>query len=349
MPRISKEELNERRKRLLCLAVKDYILTGENIASKKITEKYSLEVSSATVRNDLAWLEEKGFLFQPHLSAGRVPTDEGYRFYVRSLGEETVLQKKDREAIKKFLSVLTNEVEEIYKQVANLLTDLTCCFGLTVSTIVQSALIKHLDLVKIGSRSLLIALILDNGNIIRTTVEIGESIQDERVKQIENKLKSEISGNKLSDVLNLEKESLKGLSSELHETTEKITTGLKNVISEDARRSVFFGETPDFSLHPEMMEPERMLKIFKLFDKNNVFFGLAQEALGNQSMIVKIGKDNPPAVRDFSFIAAPYELRKTVGIVGVLGPKRMNYAKAIAVVNDVSQHLSWRLYEIYGS
>ncbi len=351
MGRKSFEELSARRKDVLRIAVQDYILTGEAIASERLVKKYRISVSPATIRNDLAWLEEKGFMVRPHHSAGRVPTDEGYRFYVNSLGDKAVLTPQEEQAIKRFFSMVTREINNIFQRAAMLLADLTCCLGISILTSESSVIVKHFDLIQFGPRSLLSVIIFEDGNILRDTFEISISVEPQDVKVVEEKISSMIIGMTMDEIVKVKIDKNEELAwgKKVFIVASETLKELKRMCHEKSVRDVYLHGAPRLMDYPEMMTSERMLDLIKLFDEHTIFFRLASEALINRCMIVKIGEDNPPAVRDFSFVVAPYEIKGTVGAVGVLGPRRMDYAKAIAAVRDVSHHLTWRLRDLYES
>lgn len=353
MPRVRKDELNDRRKKILNLAVQEFILTGEPVASQRLVEKYGIDVSPATVRNDLAWLEEKGFLAQPHLSAGRVPTDEGYRFYVRTLGDKDVLQPDEKMAIRKLLTVVTSEIEDIYLQAADIIAEITCCFGLTIATLFNRVTARHFDLVSIGPRTLLAAIILDNGDILRTQIELEEEAQPVDVEAAEDFIHKLIAGRTLEQLseISIDTGILSGLN--MPEATRRLVMRAINEIKERVAReslgSVYLSRNADYTTNPELTVPERMINLLQLLNRQNEFLKLARQALYQESIFIKIGDETSSVFHDFSFIAAPYRVRGAVGAIGVLGPKRMDYARAISAVNDVSRLLSRRLYEIFES
>lgn len=351
MGRKSFEELNTRRQDVLRIAVQDYILTGEAIASERLVKKYRITVSPATVRNDLAWLEEKGFMVRPHHSAGRVPTDEGYRFYVNSLGSKAVLTPQEEQTVKKFFSMVTREINNIFQSAAMILADLTCCLGISILTSESSATVKHFDLIQFGPRSLLSVMIFENGNIVRDAFEISISVDPHDIKGVEEKISSKIVGRTMEQIVKVKIDENEELAwgEKVFVVASETLKELKRMCQERSVRDVYLHGAPRLMDYPEMMTSERMLDLIKLFDEHIIFFRLASEALVSRCMIVKIGEDNPPAVRDFSFVVAPYEIRGTVGAVGVLGPRRMDYAKAIAAVRDVSHHLAWRIRDLYES
>lgn len=351
MGRVSFEELDERRQKILRIAVQDYILTGEAVASERLVKKYRISVSPATVRNDLAWLEERGFLVRPHHSAGRVPTDEGYRFYVNTLGREAVLTPQEEQAIKRFFSMVTREINNIYQSAAMILADLTCCLGISILTSESSVKVKHFDLIQFGPRSLLSVLIFEDGNIMRDAFEISTSVEPQDVEVGEKRISSKIVGRTLKEIAEVkvnEKEEMTYGHNVYVIVTETVRE-LKRISQKRSLGDIYLHGAPRLLDYPEMMTSERMLDLIKLFDEHTIFFKLASEALMSRNMIVKIGKDNLPEVKDFSFVAAPYEIKGMVGAVGVLGPRRMDYAKAIAAVRDVSRHLAWRLKNLYES
>lgn len=341
------DELNARRQRVLRAVVQEYILTGDEVPSERLVTKYGIEASPATVRNDLAWLTERGYLYQPHPSGGRIPTDEGYRFYVSSLGREMVLTPDEELAIQRFFAMVSREIQDLYLQAARFLTHLTCCLGIAVVTTVPQIRIRHVDLIQLAPRSLLLVAVLDDGDVVRVPFEEAEPADATAVSVASALLDERLSGTALAEVGGVSVGDAEGYDERARALAARALAHLAKHVSAEQRGSVFIGSSNEMGEAFRSLGAEKLLNLLTMLNEQSAFVTLAREAMLSRSMIVKIGVDNPPFVQDFSFVAAPYETRGGVGAIGVLGPKRMDYARAIAVVRDVSRHLSWYLKDIY--
>lgn len=341
------DELNARRQKVLRAVVQEYILTGNEVASERLVTRYGIEASPATVRNDLAWLTERGYLYQPHPSGGRIPTDEGYRFYVSSLGREMVLTPDEEQAIQRFFAMVSKEIDELYLQAARFLARLTSCLGVTVITTVPQVRIRHVDLVQLAPRSLLFLVVLDDGGVIRIAFETAEPLEAETVRLAERLLSAKLENLELTKIGEVIVSEEDGFDEVVRTVARRSLAELAKETQEENRGNVFIGSTSDIADVFQNVGAEKLLALLSILNEQSVFVSLAREAMLSRSMIVKIGHDNLPFTPDFSFVAAPYETRGAVGAIGVLGPKRMDYARTIAIVRDMSRHLSWYLRDLY--
>ena len=344
-------ELSDRKKRILQAVITEYMGTAEPVGSRAISKKNDLGLSSATIRNEMADLEEMGFLIQPHTSAGRVPSDAAYRFYVN-----TMLTDYDMsvEAIKKLQFELQDKVGRLEllirkaSVVASMLTNYT-----TVITTpeLHSAVIKRVELVEISTGSVMLIIVTNTGAVKNKIMNIGELTM------------REIKG--LSDILN---KNLIGLTAEditfekiqkIHEKIEaKLSVSPKvlinimdfvysaveemdetDVIVENARSILSY---PEYS---SVQEASRMLAFLE--DKKNIKELVGKT--GDDRVSVKIGSENEfEELSNSSLVTVNYSINnKTVGKIGVIGPKRMNYAKVIANLNCISENLDRILYQFY--
>lgn len=342
MGKVKKEILNERRQKILRIVVQEYILTGQPVASGHLVSKYELNVSSATVRNDLAYLEEHGFLAQPHLSAGRVPTDKGYRFYVENVIDKSIITDEEKGFVEEALRKSRSGTENLYLEAARLAARLTRCFGLTVATSSQNLKIILFELLKLAKNRLLVMLVTENGNVYPREVEIFDDLSEKVIEYVRNRVKREVTGKNIADIHRLS--SLTG--PEEHEDVasaylyNRIVSELKKILNELIGDSKIYidVEAPDW-LESLMIKPEIVSKIYNLSHQKEIVSRLVEEALALNKIVVKIGQENPIA-SDFSVVVAPYSTKALSGVVGVIGPKRMNYIRAVSAAKFISGQLS---------
>lgn len=341
MPKIKKEFLNKRRQDILRIVVQEYILTGQPVASGYLVSKYSLNVSPATVRNDLAYLEECGYLMQPHLSAGRIPTDRGYEFYVREMLDKNFITDEEKNAILKVLKKNNQEIDALHTEAARIIARLTKCFGVAIANAPKELGTALFELVRLSRSRLLVLLVLDDGNVYRKEIEVFEDLSDDTVEYAKSRIKSEISGKPVSKINELNAltgpEDHKDLPSAY--LYNRIVSELKKIVSELAAESKVYLSTEDVDWFEEFLSPESVSRIYSLVGYKKIVSGLVHEALEKNSIVVKIGQENP-ITSELSILIAPYNAKKLSGAIGVIGPKRMNYIRAISTARFVSRQLA---------
>jgi heat-inducible transcriptional repressor len=341
MARVKKELLNQRRKELLNLLVQEYILTGSPVSSGLLVDKYDLKVSPATVRNDFAYLEEMGYIYQPHLSAGRIPTDLGIQHYVETIIDKQLLTEEERKDVDEMFSSISDEIEKIYSLTVEALTRLTRCLGVAVFSPEEREMIKHLDLIKLSDMSYLLLVVDSAGNVFKRRIEIKDDISDESVNYVLFKVKEKLLERAFKHI-----EGLNSLTSPAaHPSVDtaffynRVVAELKKIHREQAEAAKVYRSRLEESAIEELIKNKDLLIKFSSFlEKETYLVELAREAISENRIIIKIGAYTPLAA-DLSIIAAPYRTRKASGIVGVIGPKRMNYMRAIGAARFISHRL----------
>lgn len=322
--------------------VEEFILTGQPIASGYLVSKYELNVSPATVRNDLAYLERHGFLFQPHFSSGRIPTDKAYRYYVEKILNKQLISEEEKQQIEDLFVKRRLEIENLHKEAAALLARLTRCFGLALFSVANNADVKLFELVKLSPVRLLALLVQADGSVYRREIEGNEEISDETIAYVKKKISDQIIGKPLMSIL--EMDALTGpeehrdlVSAYLYNRT---ISDLKELARDELNnlRIYLSGEESDW-LETFNANPVELQKVLKVSHFKKPVARLFEEAVNEHRIIVKIGSENPIS-SDFSLIMAPYKLPFFAGAVGVIGPKRMNYIRAIGAARFISSRLS---------
>ncbi|GIH03136.1 heat-inducible transcription repressor HrcA [Rhizocola hellebori] len=331
--------LDDRKLDVLRAIVEDYVATQEPVGSRALVERHSLGVSPATVRNDMAVLEEEGYIRQPHTSAGRVPTDRGYRLFVDRLSKVKPLSPAERRAIERFL-VGAVDLDDVVHRAVRLLAQLTRQVAVVQYPSLARSSVRHLELVPVSTTRLLIVMITDTGRVEQRIVELPEPTSVEDVENLTRALNEKLVGSKLVDTpplvaelaeqANLNQPAMNALAVVLLETLverheERIT------IAGTANLARF--HTPlDLagSLRPVLEALEEEVILLKLFD---------QVKAG--SAIVRIGDENEVAdLRTTSVVSTGYGPGSTVvGGLGVLGPTRMDYPANIATVRAVARYV----------
>jgi len=334
--------LRERRETVLRVIIEDYITRAVPVASNAIVERYSLKVSPATIRNDTAYLEREGYVIHPHRSAGSIPTDKAYRYYVELIGEEIELPSVEQYLIHQISQEAKEELEQWLKTVAALLARLV--HNLVVITTPKAARcrFKHLDLVALQDFMALLIVVLHEAKVRRQVLSFSRKVSQDELTKLANKLTSIYGGMTSSEIL-AKKE---GLSSEERQLSES----LAEIMAAEDRLE--YGEPYLEGLRLLLSQPEftnspRILGILEVLEGEDWLRNIFGQESSKGGVKVVIGEENPePALQDLSLIASQYGVfNKASGIVGVIGPKRMDYAKTISSLNFLTAFLSDSLAE----
>jgi heat-inducible transcriptional repressor len=329
--------IRERRETVLRVIIEDYITGAVPVASSAIVEKYGLKVSPATIRNDTACLEREGYIIHPHRSAGSVPTDKAYRYYVELIGEEIELPPVEQYLVHQISQEAKEELEQWLKTVAALLARLVHNLVVITTPKAVHGRFKHLDLVALQDFMALLIVVLYEAKVRRQVLSFGRKVSQDELTKLANKLTSMYGGMTSSEIL----AKREGLSSEERQISECLT---EIVAAEDKLEySAPYLEGLCLLLsQPEFANSPRMLRILEVLEGEDWLRNIFCQEFSKGGVKVVIGEENPePALQDLSLLASQYGVPdKASGIVGVIGPKRMDYAKAISSLNCLSALLS---------
>jgi len=341
-------EIDDRKKKVLQAIVLDYISTAEPVGSRTISRKYSLGVSSATIRNEMADLEEMGLIEQPHTSAGRVPSDAGYRYYVDWLMKRAFLSNPEKSVVEGIVSQKIKRIQGLVQETSRLLSELTNLTAVVLTPQQSKSAFQQVHLLPYQPGKAIMVVVKENGAVENFIIDVSESTTTEDLQRVSGILNSKLRGLTLGQV----KTSLLGeIYSELSRQKDLISMAmelLEPILDSDDRDGVVLGGTINMLNQPEFQDVEKLKNVLKLFEEGQLLKKLLCEETGS-GLSVKIGGENKlEEMHDCSLITASYELEgKTVGVIGVIGPTRMDYAKACSLVEFMTQHLSKSLKGYY--
>ena len=332
--------LTERQKLILALIIRDYIETAQPIGSRYLVENYNLNVSSATVRNDMLALSETGYLRQPHTSAGRIPTEEGYRFFVRQLMGHTELPSTTKRTIVHQFYQAGTDIDRWMRLAASVLAHQSQAASLVTAPRSERSVFKHLELISTRGRQVLMVLVLSGGEVNQQMLTLAEPISQERLSIVAQ------SFNDL--LLGLDRESIAALSDKFDALEQDII----KLILDDLRQTsdMLTGEIYHDGLAHVLTEPEfettdiarNALRVFE--ERQLLEDLLTRTVLSNDLSGVQVligGEGNWEELRDFSIVLARYGAPGlATGTLGVLGPIRMPYGRTISTVRFVASLLS---------
>lgn len=334
------KELTERQKRILLLTVREYIESGQPVASQTLVERYPLDVSPATVRNEMAVLSEMGYLRQPHTSAGRVPTEEGYRFFVTQLMNQLELPEELQHTIAHQFYQSKADIDEWLQLAAAILAHQTRAVSLVTAPHPEQVRFRHVELISTQGRQVLMVLVMEGGEISQQVLTLSEPVPQERLSQVAARLNQALQGQSLETITAfgrrsdaLEQDILTLIAQEMRRVAEQpagqiYLDGLTNVLS-----------VPEFIQTPEGRHTLRLLEERALL-KNWLAQVVEQSHIGG--LQVMIGSDAGwEELRQCSMVLARYGVPGLLtGALGVLGPMRMSYARTIPTVRFMADLLS---------
>ncbi len=338
------QNLTEREDLILQAVVQSFITEAEPVGSRSIVKRYSLDFSAATVRNVMADLEEAGYLEQLHTSSGRVPTDAGYRYYVDHLMRVQKLTLQERARIEQDLSQQLSDADEVMRQTSQLLALLSHHTGIVEMPDKEHALTRSIELLPVGeSRAAM--LISDSYGRVRTIIVTLESaISREGLQRLSNFLNEQLRGVPVDSLANALQQRTRALVEEQQDIAAQAMALLSMVPDDSPARYFLEGATQLFE-HPEFHNVDRAREVFTILENRELLTELLRNTMSasdRQGSSVVIGSESQrPGMEAISFVVAPYSVgEERVGMIGVIGPKRMAYSRLTAVVDYTASTLS---------
>jgi heat-inducible transcriptional repressor len=340
--------LSERQRMILSAIVDDYIRSAEPVGSRSISKRGDVGFSPATIRNEMSDLEELGFLEQPHTSAGRIPSNKGYRYYVDHLLGSGLLSNQDVHMLKGVLAERITEIEQMIQQVAIILSNLTNYTSIVLGPEVFSTTLKQVQLVPLGDNRAVALIITNTGHVENKIVTIPDGLSVSEIERTVAILNARLTGVPL---LQLKSKLYNEIASEIGKHVsnyEDIVKTIDGALSnEDSDHRLFFGGTTNMLNQPEFRDVEKVKTLLDLLDQTDPWMKLFTNA--QDGIQVRIGTENSvEAINNCSLITATYSLQgKTIGTIGILGPTRMEYGKVIRLLDHFSKDLTTILNKWY--
>jgi heat-inducible transcriptional repressor len=321
--------------------VQDYIASKEPVGSKSLVERHSFGVSAATIRNDMAILEEEELIIAPHTSSGRVPTDKGYRMFVNQLSEVKPLAVAERAAIERFLSK-SSDLDETLGQTAMLLSQLTNQVALVQYPSLGRASVRHIELISIHERLLLLMLITDAGRIQQQVLEIPDGYEAGDVEKLRNVFNQSLEGKPLAEVSACIKKANHKISGMLQHLSELVTPELLRLVDANSHEKILLAGTSNLAKREEDF-PGSISKVLEAIEEQVILLKLISEMQDDQHGVsLRIGRENSvDALYSTSVVVSGYENQGSEPAkVGVIGPTRMDYFSNIGAVRAVARYLT---------
>lgn len=333
-------DLNDRTKKVLQAVIDSYIQTGSPIGSTVLAKTYNFSLSSATLRNIMAELEELGFLTHPHTSAGRVPTDKGYRYYIDSLISFDRDTPEIREHIDQSSVMQGGDLHHIMEEASQFLAKLSHHTGVVVAPAEPEGTLRHIEFVRLRGNQVLIIFVTNTGTVLNKLVELDEMISQHELNAFSSFLDDELEQHPLSEVRQRLLDRIREEKAGLMRLLERTYQASQEVRERDADK-VFIGGASQIFETPEFADVEKMRALFRAFEDKYKLIKLLDKTAVAEGIKVFIGSENPFFdMQGCSLVVGSYQAGNVVGTLGVIGPVRMQYRQVIQVVDYTSRLLS---------
>ncbi len=330
-------DLDERKTKILQAIIRNYLETGEPVGSRTISKYTDLNLSSATIRNEMADLEEMGYILQPHTSAGRIPSDKGYRFYVDSM-----LEAKEREVVemKEMLLERQDKMETLLKRVAKVLAQNTQYATMISAPRTHHNKVKFVQLSRVDAGQIL-AVIVVEGNVIKNNIlSVTQELSDETLLKLNILLNTHLNGLSIEEI-NLGMISAMKQQAGIHsDIVSEVIDAVAEAIKAEEDLEIYTSGTNNIFRYPELADQEKASELINTFEEKQQLSELVQDVLVDEESTgiqVYIGNETPvQSMKDCSVVTATYELGEGMkGTIGIIGPKRMDYDKVIGTLRTL--------------
>jgi heat-inducible transcriptional repressor len=327
--------LSERQADLLNLIIEDYVDSAVPVGSKALVNKHQMELSSATIRIEMGRLEEEGYISQPHTSAGRVPSDKGYRYYVETLMAEELLPSAEREMIRHQFHQAETAMEQWFQLAAAVLAHSVGNFAVVTSPRSKETRLRHVQLVPLQDTSALCVVVLNEARIRQQVLGFRQPVDDGALMAMANRINERCGG--------LTSEEIKGLPAPVSETETNVVRIVAELMEQEsiALGEVFRDGVREVLSQPEFSRSERILELIDVLEQRTLSSAIPVRELNEDGINVVIGSENShEAMRECSIVVARYGIEGgPSGVVAVLGPTRMRYSRTIPTVRFLSSVL----------
>ena len=334
-------ELDERKKKILQAVIRNYLETGEPVGSRTISKYTDLNLSSATIRNEMADLEEMGYILQPHTSAGRIPSDKGYRLYV-----DTMMEEREREVVemKEMLVERQDKMETLLKQVAKVVAQNTQYAAMISAPQVKRNKLKFIQLSRVDVDQILAVIVIE-GNLIKNSIlPVNEEINDETLLKLNILLNTHLNGLSI-DEINLAMIAVMKEQAGIHsDIVGEVIDAVADAIRAEEDLEIYTSGTNNIFRYPELADNQKASELINTFEEKQLLGELLQDKDSereNTGIQVYIGAESPvQSMRDCSVVTATYELGDGMkGTIGIVGPKRMDYDKVVRTLRSMQTQL----------
>ena len=340
-------ELNERKERILEVIIRSYIDTAEPVGSRTVAKQFKQSISAATIRNEMSDLEDMGFLVQPHTSAGRIPTQKAYRYYVDSIMNVKQLEEVLKRDIHEGYLKVAGDLEDIMTYTTNLLSDLTKYASVVLSPKVTWANCKHLQIIPVFKERVLVVVVTTEGFVENIELNLSKELTIQDSLRLSNIINSLLGGLHASEINHNLIDELANVTLEEKVLLREIVIGVQEALFEHHSQVMSTGVT-NLLDYPEFADTDRVRHLVKVSQKKNI---LAEALIGDhysEVLRITIGDENKgEELKELSLITTTYELQDyIIGAIGVIGPTRMQYDHVSSMLEYIRHEINQNLLKI---
>ena len=333
-------DMGNRKRLILQAIIEDYINSAEPVGSRTISKKYLTGTSPATIRNEMSDLEDMGYIEQPHTSAGRIPSDKGYRLYVDKIMKQNTINEAQREAIKKEFIESLGEIDRLVKHASKLLSQMTQYTSIVMAPQFRRTSVKQVQLIRIDKATVLAVILTDAGILKNSVLRLRQDVTPDTLIRISNMLNDKLSGLDIEDLERFDLHDMLNDSMGHGEIIEQVVSELIQTLLYSDTSEVYHDGVSNILNLPEYSDINKARNFLNIMEERELLFKVLNDVRGDVN--VSIGSENKlEQFKECSLITATYKVNdKTIGSVGIIGPTRMEYSKAIAIVECMTKNLS---------
>ncbi len=336
--------MDERKKQILHAIIKDYISTAEPVGSRAVAKKYNLGVSPATIRNEMSDLEDLGYIEQPHTSAGRRPSNKGYRYYVDSLMEKEALDKKSIADIRQFLSHQLSEIDFFMRQCCQMISHLTNYTAIVSLPQAGKGKLEKIQLVLLDPWRMLLVLLSTTGQVNHSIIHLPEAMTVDQVDDMQTMLQKRLQGLDMDRLTHTILKDISSLMDHSQKVFSRILELMEMVLANDGGEKVFTGGTTNMLMQPEFRDVDKLKNIFSLLEEDSKVRNLLSQSNDDETHVVIGDELAQEDIQNCSLVVTSYNAGNgIVGSIGVLGPTRMSYAKTVSLMEFIAAEISQAL------
>jgi heat-inducible transcriptional repressor len=342
--------MDERKKRILQAIIDDYIDTAEPIGSRTIARKYELGLSSATIRNEMADLEDMGYLSQPHTSAGRVPSDKGYRLYVDELMCVQDLQKEESDRMRTEMDTRINELDQLLKQASAVLSRYSRYTSMAVTPQLKASTIKTIQIVPIETGKAMVIVVTNAGIIRNSLIKITDRLTPDILVMISNELNDKLAGLTVEQIAAGKAIKLESRAGMTPDILTPVINGVTDCIERIDCPEVYVEGTTNIFNYPEFRDVAKAREFMSVLDEKSNLFKIMTSRNASGEINIRIGSENDMSViKDCTLITAKYNLPDNFkGSIGIIGPTRMEYPRVISLLKYMRKLMSNEINRLMG-
>ncbi|MEK6552491.1 MAG: heat-inducible transcriptional repressor HrcA [Bacteroidota bacterium] len=339
--------LKDREKAILRFVIHQFILTANPVGSRNVSKRYDLGLSPSSIRNVMADLEELGYLNHPHTSAGRVPTDKGYRVYVDSLMDPPRLEEKVKQIIDANLGSAASETEDLLKITSSILSELTNQLAMVTYPKFEQAILEKIQIVQLSSTRILVVVSVQSGLIKTITLEIDAEVKEEQIVIVQQLLNERLSGLRFSEIRNTIEERVKDFNSEVYRPIIRVfLDSVDKIFTDLSSEKAIISGAKNILMQPEFEDSQNFQSVIELVENRDIIIHILDKnkSVPLKDITITIGEENrDEKLSDYSMITKEYRIGDMTGTLGIMGPKRMDYSKIVAAVVYIAQQLTQEL------